>query len=81
LLPITSIDGFRCIPLKNSAIDRGARPGFTSPADLAGDAAMMGVQEAAARLFYDFCLDDHVPDDHQLRASTGILTLTTCGAR
>lgn len=27
---------------------------------------MMGVQ-AAARLFYEFCLDDHVPDDHQLR--------------
>jgi hypothetical protein len=34
---------------------------------LAGDAAMMGVQAAAARLFYDFCLDDHVPTDHQLR--------------
>jgi transposase len=34
---------------------------------LAGDAAMMGVQAAAARFFYDFCLDDHVPDDHQLR--------------
>jgi transposase len=28
---------------------------------------MMGVQAAAARLFYDFCLDDHVPADHQLR--------------
>jgi len=28
---------------------------------------MMGVQAAAARFFYDFCLDDHVPDDHQLR--------------
>jgi transposase len=34
---------------------------------LAGDAAMMGVQAVAARLFYDFCLDDHVPADHQLR--------------
>jgi transposase len=28
---------------------------------------MMGVQMAAARLFYDFCLDDHVPSDHMLR--------------
>ena len=28
---------------------------------------MMGVQAAAARFFYDFCLDDHVPDDHRLR--------------
>ena len=29
---------------------------------------MMGVQAAAARLFYDFCLDDHVPADHMLRS-------------
>ena len=28
---------------------------------------MMGVQETPARLFYDFCLDDHVPSDHLLR--------------
>ena len=28
---------------------------------------MMGTQTAAARFFYDFCLDDHVPKDHQLR--------------
>jgi transposase len=28
---------------------------------------MMGTQAEAARLFYDFCLDDHVPMDHQLR--------------
>ena len=28
---------------------------------------MMGIQAAAARFFYDFCLDDHVPTDHQLR--------------
>src|SRR2546429_387148 len=33
----------------------------------AGDAAMMGVQATSARLFYDFCLDDHVPSDHILR--------------
>ena len=31
---------------------------------------MMGVQETPARLFYDFCLDDHVPFDHVLRALT-----------
>jgi transposase len=35
---------------------------------LAGDAAMMGVQATSARLFYDFCLDDHVPSDHILRS-------------
>ena len=28
---------------------------------------MMGVQATSARLFYDFCLDDHVPSDHILR--------------
>ena len=28
---------------------------------------MMGRQGEAARLFYDFCLDDHVPLDHLLR--------------
>jgi len=25
---------------------------------------MMGVQATSARLFYDFCLDEHVPSDH-----------------
>src|ERR1700731_25179 len=28
----------------------------------------MGVQATSARLFYDFCLDDHVPSDHILRS-------------
>jgi Transposase domain (DUF772) len=28
---------------------------------------MMGFQETPARLFYDFCLDEHVPADHLLR--------------
>jgi len=28
---------------------------------------MMGTQAAPDRLFYDFCLDDHVPGDHLLR--------------
>jgi len=28
---------------------------------------MMGRQEAAPELFYDFRLDDHVPADHMLR--------------
>ncbi len=36
---------------------------------------MMGVQAAAARLFYDFCLDDHVPADHQLRGIDRHLSL------
>src|ERR1700704_4235930 len=29
---------------------------------------MMGVQATSARLFYDFCLDDHVPSDPILRS-------------
>ena len=28
---------------------------------------MMGRQAIPERLFYDFCLDDHVPADHLLR--------------
>ena len=28
---------------------------------------MMGTQSAPEQLFYDFCLEDHVPDDHLLR--------------
>ena len=28
---------------------------------------MMAFQATAARFFYDFCLDDHVPADHQLQ--------------
>ena len=28
---------------------------------------MMGIQEPPARLFYDFCLEEHVPVDHVLR--------------
>jgi hypothetical protein len=28
---------------------------------------MMGLQSAPAQLFYDFCLDEHVPADHLLR--------------
>jgi hypothetical protein len=28
---------------------------------------MMGFQAAPAQLFYDFCLDEHVPADHLLR--------------
>jgi hypothetical protein len=36
---------------------------------------MMGIQETPARLFYDFCLDDHVPSDHLLRSIDGHLDL------
>ena len=34
---------------------------------------MMGVQAASAQLFYDFCLDEHVPSDHLLRSIDGHL--------
>src|ERR1700733_4856191 len=36
---------------------------------------MMGVQAASAQLFYDFCLDDHIPSDHLLRSIDGHLDL------
>jgi transposase len=36
---------------------------------------MMGVQAAPPQLFYDFCLDDHVPSDHMLRGVDRFLDL------
>jgi transposase len=45
----------------------GRRLDSVNPADSAGETAMMGFQETPARLFYDFCLDEHVPSDHMLR--------------
>jgi transposase len=38
---------------------------------------MMGRQEAAPQLFYDFRLDDHVPADHMLRGIDRFLDLTS----
>lgn len=38
---------------------------------------MMGTQAAPTQLFYDFCLDDHVPDDHLLRRIDQFLDLET----
>ncbi len=35
----------------------------------------MGMQTAPAQLFYDFCLDDHVPGDHLLRRIDRFLDL------
>src|SRR5437660_8364783 len=36
---------------------------------------MMGMQTAPAQLFYDFCLDDHGPEDHLLRRIDRFLDL------
>jgi len=36
---------------------------------------MMGMQAAPERLFYDFCLEDHVPADHLLRRIDAFLDL------
>jgi transposase len=36
---------------------------------------MMGTQVAAAQLFYEFCLDEHVPADHLLRRIDRFLDL------
>jgi transposase len=38
---------------------------------------MMGTQAAPERFFYDFCLDDQVPDDHLLRQIDGFLDLSS----
>jgi transposase len=36
---------------------------------------MMGTQAVPAQLFYDFCLEDHIPADHLLRHIDGFLDL------
>ena len=36
---------------------------------------MMGTQTAPAQLFYDFCLDDHIPEGHLLRRIDRFLDL------
>jgi hypothetical protein len=38
----------------------------------------MGMQTAPVQLFYDFCLDDHVPDDHLLRRLTDFSISRRC---
>ena len=38
---------------------------------------MIGSQVAPAQLFYDFCLDDHVPDEYQLRRIDQFLELAS----
>jgi transposase len=40
-----------------------------------GDGQMMGFQSAPKQLFYDFCLEDHVPSDHMLRRIDRFLDL------
>jgi transposase len=42
---------------------------------------MMGRQSAPERLFYDFCLEDHVPGDHLLRRIDAVLDLSELRAR
>lgn len=37
---------------------------------------MMGRQETLERLFYDFCLEDDVPEDHLLRLIDRFLDLS-----
>ncbi len=37
---------------------------------------MMGMQAAPERLFYDFCLEDHIPPDHLLRQIDRFLDLS-----
>lgn len=41
---------------------------------------MMGMQAEPTRLFYDFCLDDHVPDNHMLRTIDHFLDLDAVSA-
>ena len=42
---------------------------------------MMGIQAAPERLFYDFCLEDHVPGDHMLRLIDRFLNLGDIGEK
>jgi hypothetical protein len=42
---------------------------------------MMGRQEAAPELFYDFRLDEHVPADHMLRGIDRFLDLSALRAK
>ena len=39
---------------------------------------MMGVQATPERLFYDFCIEDHVPDGHLLRRNVFDSDLIFC---
>jgi transposase len=39
------------------------------------DEPMMGMQAAPEQLFYDFCLEDHVPGDNMLRRIDDFLDL------
>lgn len=41
----------------------------------------MGCQTAPAQLFYDFCLDNHVPADHLLRGIDRHLELDSVRAQ
>ena len=38
---------------------------------------MMGMQATPERLFYDFCLEDHVPSEHLLRRIDDFLDLAS----
>lgn len=42
---------------------------------------MMGTQAVPTQLFYDFCLEDHIPADHLLRRIEGFLDLEEIRAR
>jgi transposase len=42
---------------------------------------MMGMQSAPERLFYDFCLEDHVPGDHLLRRIDDFLDVSELRAK
>jgi hypothetical protein len=68
------------LSLKKSVIPLplGRRRDSMNPADFAGETAMMGLQETPTRLFYDFCLDEHVTR----RSPTGLrLTQLDRGGR
>ena len=61
------------ISLKKSGMDCGRVHRNSLLLLISGEMAMMGVQAARARLFYDFRLDDHVPSGHLLRGIDGHL--------
>jgi hypothetical protein len=52
-----------------------------NPADSAGETAMMGIQETPARLFYDFCLEEHIQSTMCSGALTAISPSMTSANR
>jgi Transposase domain (DUF772) len=72
--------GFWRIVLIKSAVDQLLAVSFCYLIACWRGESMIGTQVASPRLFYDFCLDDHVPSDHLLRRIDQFLDLESVRA-